>query len=151
MCLMLFVVIAIGCSRPGNGKFSNYVALPDDGWAYGDSVTVVAQGLDSVESRQITIGLCHSDEYLYRNLWLEVSYRDRTGAFVRDSVNVPMADSHGRWLGQGLGATYQNETSVPRKANIGDSTRISVRHIMRVDTLRGLTKIGIAVENAEIK
>lgn len=145
--MVSLMLLPLGCSRPGNGSFSSFTSLPESGWVYGDSIEIMAVGLDSVGERKLTIGVCHSDEFLYRNLWLEISYRDRRDSLVRDSINIAMADDHGRWLGKGLGASYQCEVPLPDQADIADSTRIAVRHIMRLDTLRGISKIGIGVEN----
>lgn len=146
----LVVVVALaGCRSRTNGEFSAFTPLPENGWAYGDSVVILASGIDSIGEHRLAVGLCHSDEFLYRNLWLELSHRDPSGAMVRDTVNIPMADSHGRWLGKGMGANYQIEVVMPYPVELTDSTPISVRHIMRVDTLRGVSKIGVTVEDVK--
>ena len=42
---------------------------------------------------------------------------------------------------------YQfTDTLLGRPLTLADSSRISVRHIMRVDTLRGISQVGISVE-----
>lgn len=144
--LSLLVAVIASCSRGDvSDRYSRFEALPPTGWVYGDSVTFMTDRLDSIGQGTISVALRHNDDFLYQNLWIEVSYDDAEGSRQRDSVNIVMADSYGRWIGKGIGSEYQCEVELPRKAFIADSTRISVRHIMRVDTLRGIDYIGLTV------
>lgn len=147
LCCLMLLLAAVSCGSGGGAsdRFSRFEALPENGWAYGDSVTFSTSGLDSVGYGKISVALRHNDRFLYQNLWLEVSYNDVNGCRVCDSVNIVLADSHGRWVGKGIGSDYQCEVELPRQAFIPDSALISVRHIMRVDTLRGVDYIGVTV------
>lgn len=65
-----------------------------------------------------------------------------------DTLNIELADVYGRWHGTGFGPSYQYETPVGVPLPLGDTSRISVRHIMRVDTLVGVEQIGITIAPA---
>lgn len=154
VCALTLAAVAAatmsGCSDK-HPDFSEFKELPSAGWAYGDTVSITAAGLDSTEVRSLYASVRHSGDYLYRNLWLEVSY---TGADKRlriDTVELELADIYGRWLGNGFGPSYQMEVPVSPAAPIADSTRVKVRHIMRVDTLHGVQQVGILIKPSDLK
>lgn len=133
----------------GERDYSRWTDLPVKGWAYGDTLCLVPVDTslhdnDSLVRRSLSLGLAHSNDYPYSNLWLEVTYRGEHSAY-RDTLNVALADVYGRWLGSGFGANYQHEIVLNPQADIDLSRPVMVRHIMRVDTLRGLERIGVSV------
>ena len=143
--LWVAVVACSSCER----DYSRWVELPVDGWAYGDTVALVPidsslHDNDSLVHRPLRLGLTHSNDYAYSNLWLEVTYIGESHLY-RDTVNVTLADVYGRWLGSGFGANYQHEVMLNPHADIDLTRPVTVRHIMRVDTLRGLDRIGVSV------
>jgi len=56
-----------------------------------------------------------------------------------------LADRFGRWKGNGIGPSIQTQTIITSGIDISDSTQIHIRHIMRLDTLKGIEQIGITV------
>lgn len=144
LAIACHIGLLTGCGT-ADMRFSEFADLPESGWVYGDTVDISTSHLDSVSVNRLSVAVRHNDDYLYRNLWLEVSYRDITGTQHRDTVNLTLADEYGRWKGKGIGATYQCEVSLPYVTNIPDSAQVSLRHIMRVDTLRGIEQVGIAI------
>ena len=54
-----------------------------------------------------------------------------------------LADVYGRWHGQGFGASYQFSRPFNTGVTLVRGDSVTVRHIMRVDTLRGIEQIGI--------
>lgn len=133
----------------GERDYSRWADLPVEGWAYGDTLSLVPVDTslinnDSLVRRPLSLGLAHSNSYPYSNLWLEVTYHGEHSAY-RDTLNVALADIYGRWLGSGFGANYQHEIVLNPRADIDITRPVTVRHIMRVDTLRGLERIGVFV------
>lgn len=138
----------VSCGH-GDRDYSRWVHLSEKGWAYGDTVRLVPvdTGLpdnDSTVIRPLYLGIAHSNDYPYSNLWIEVTYHG-VNAGYRDTVNITLSDVYGRWLGSGFGASYQHEVMLSPHADIDLNREVEVRHIMRVDTLRGIDMIGIAV------
>lgn len=141
-------VAVVSCSD-GVRDYSRWADLPREGWAYGDtlSLTLVDTSLvenDSLVRRPLSLGLMHTNDYPYSNLWIEVTYHG-DGMYYRDTVNVTLADVYGRWLGSGFGANYQHLIELNPRADIDLTRPVLVRHIMRVDTLRGLDRVGVSV------
>ena len=145
VCLLL----AASCGR-GERDYSRWASLPSEGWAYGDTLSLIPADTtltdnDSIVSRTLLLGVVHAAAYPYSNLWLEVTYHG-TGYLYRDTVNMPLADIYGRWLGSGFGSSYQREITLKPRADIDLTRPVGVRHIMRLDTLRNIERIGITVE-----
>lgn len=135
-------IIVAACTGSRN-DFSGYCNLPVDGWAYGDTLTFVPCHPDTVADGSLVLSLRHDNSYLFSNLWLEISYDDVAGHRV-DTVNVQLCDVYGHWFGHGIGARYQLSDTVTGRFRHLTSTPVRVRHIMRVDTLRGIEQLGVA-------
>ena len=141
--------VAVASCTGGKRDYSRWTDLPARGWAYGDTVSLLPidtalHDNDSLVRRPLRFGLTHSNDYPYSNLWLEVTYHGEESSY-RDTLNVSLADVYGRWLGSGFGANYQHEIVLNPRADIDLTRPVTVRHIMRVDTLRGLDRIGVSV------
>jgi len=146
LVLTLLSLLTIACSDR-HDDFGHFARIGSDGWAYGDTVAIDVTGLDSVpRPRRLQLGVRHSNDYEYRNVILEITYPDGN-KLHRDTIDMELADIYGSWLGSGIGPTYQHATTVCPTAISADSFRITVRHVMRVDTLRGIEQVGIIVDN----
>lgn len=140
---MILAVATLLVSCAGNGDFSHFSTLPDSGWAYGDTLNFDTVRLDSLSTGTLYLALRHSNDYRYSNLWLEVTYDDK-GVTKRDTLNLRLADTFGRWQGKGFGSTRQLKTEVARNISPQPGSEVYVRHIMRVDTLTGLHELGVS-------
>lgn len=146
--LLLAVLTCISCSHTHD--YSGYLPVNPEGWAYGDRLdfkVATAYNSDSVVRGNIYVSLTHDNNYEYNGLWLEVRYTP-TGSNTQlvDTVHVEMCDDLGRWYGTGMPGYYQlidTVTAVP--VSIDTASVISVRHIMRVDTLPGISQVGISI------
>ncbi|MDE6651853.1 MAG: gliding motility lipoprotein GldH [Paramuribaculum sp.] len=129
--IAIFTTILTACSSAG--YYSGFEDIDPDGWAYGDTISFTT---DSCISSGMIIALRHNDSYPYKNIWIEIS----DSAHI-DSVNIELCDIYGRWYGKGIGASYQIAAPVP--FDITPNTRLNIRHILRVDTVKGIEQIGL--------
>lgn len=129
-----------GCTSPGD--FSHYTEVPPEGWAYGNALDFDTGREDSLSRGDLEVSLRHNIDYPYSNLWLEICYNNN-GRQTVDTVNIPLADVHGRWYGRGFGASRQAEAVVATDVSPLSGAPVKVRHIMRVDTLRGVEAVGV--------
>ncbi len=143
LLIITLLSLCLGSCLPGHNDYSDYQQLPIDGWVYNSPVTFTPTGEDSIAQGSLSLGLRHTNEYPYSNLYLEMAYEDTTGTSRLDTLNITMADRYGRWCGKGVGTDFQLiDTINPHFTRIAGSP-IRVRHIMRVDTLRGIDMVGI--------
>ena len=143
--VLILLILCLGACNPGHNEFNNFEDLPaDEGWAYGDTIFFVTDTLESVPATgTLEVAVRHNNTYLYRNLWLEISYPGPDSVTRRDTVNLELADVYGRWHGHGFGASYQFAAPIGHPVTLAPGSRVGVSHIMRVDTLTGLEQIGI--------
>lgn len=135
------IVACLSCSDR-HSAVGSFIPLDNEALAYTDTIRFTLADLDTISQRQLYVAVTHSDSYPYRNLWLEVTYTDSTRT-IRDTVGLTLADAYGLWLGHGIGNTYQMEAPLRAGVNPQAGSHVSIRHVMRVDTLRGITQVGV--------
>ncbi len=150
----LTTVVLAACSpkSPDPGEF---VDIDTEGWVYGKAL-IFTPGADTAYERtvlhpdsiilesQVELNLRHSNAYAYANIWLEMTYPSGDTMFA-DTINMTLADSYGKWLGKGIGPSYQISDTISTRRRINDNPKISIRHIMRVDTLREVEQLGLRI------
>lgn len=140
---IVILILAVTSCTDGR-EYTGYKNISIQGWSYSDNCDYVVITGDSVSSRYLLVAITHDNSYEYSNLWLEVSYEDNLAQRHVDTVNVHMCDSYGNWYGKGLPGHYQlTDTLVKHRVSLKDSAKVTVRHIMRVDTLTGISQVGI--------
>ena len=148
-CADILVVTAaavtfISCA--GGDSVSSFTHIPEAGWAYGDTVTFEIDSAIHVD-QPLSIALRHNDSYPYRNIYIEVAVESIDGT-RRDTVGIDLCDIFGHWYGHGIGSSMQIER--PAGITIGKTARkVNLRHVMRVDTLKGIEIIGISGQPTE--
>lgn len=138
LLLTTITIILAGCDTSGEDTL--YTNLPDDGWAYTDTITFTPRP----GSGPLSLALRHDASYPYSNLWLEVAVTHQGKRISADTVNLTLCDSYGHWLGKGFGGSYQIEVPVSPLVTVDSLTTLRVRHIMRCDTIRGIDQVGIS-------
>lgn len=147
--ILLLPLLMLSCSHTHD--YTGYRMIAAEGWAYGDKLDYVVSSpyaTDSVLTGNIAIALTHDNNYEYNGLWLEVSYTPLGDASTRrDTVYISMCDDYGHWYGTGMPGYYQlSDTITTSPVTLDTASVISVRHIMRVDTLTGISQVGILVQ-----
>lgn len=138
----IIMTVTAACAPDPNAA-SEYRFIDPDGWAYGDTLTYTPAITDSVSRGTIAVSLNHTASYPYANLWLEMTVTDSVAA-SRDTVEISFADPLGRWLGRGIGTDFQLSDTLPRSITLRQGSVITLRHIMRADTIADIDRIGIS-------
>lgn len=150
-CGFILVMASTACSGVNNDS-SQYVNIPPEGWAYKDTLAYPMSLTDSIVAGTFTIAVDHTPQYRYSNLWLELTYAScdngSTTKICRDTLCMIMADSAGNWRGTGIASSYQLE-SEPLDVVINSRHEVTLRHIMRTDTLRQIGRVGLFFKAAE--
>ncbi len=130
-----------GC-MPEENSCAGFTSIPADGWAYADTLNLTPGITDSTATGLLAVTVRHTNAYLYRNLWLEVS-TPQADTLLTDTINVELADNYGRWHGSGVGVSYMHTDTLPTRVCLTRGRPVRVRHIMRVDTLHDIEQIGL--------
>lgn len=140
--ILTILLLCLGACVPGHNDYSQFVNIPTEGWCYNDTLTFIPTPNDSTSIGVLTVALRHNNDYIYSNLWIEVSYINDSIA-VADTMNIELADIYGRWHGKGLGTRFQIEDTVSTTFHTVKGSPVKVRHIMRTDTLNGIEQVGV--------
>lgn len=150
LTLLMMCACAPGGHR-GNGDdnyFSAYHTFDRMEWPYQSTLTFTADTLrDSVAAGRIAVTLRHTSDYPFSNIWLELSVRPDSLADTPDYVDtleITLADPFGRWYGSGMGTSFLISDTLPAIRTIHKGASISLRHIMRLDTLSEIEQAGVA-------
>lgn len=139
--LTAVLLLASGCGDEVLNSYSEYHRLPESGWTYRDIETYAPVHADSLCRGTLVVGIRHSADYPYTSVCVEVEFSDN-GNIKHDTVNIPLSDRYGRWLGKGIGASFQTTDTVATLLHASGS-EVKIRHMMRCDTLRGINQLGI--------
>ncbi len=127
----------------GHNTYSDFRNLPQEGWAYSDTFKFTPSTTDSIAQGNLSIALRHNNNYHYSNLWVEINYPINDSTIKSDTINILLADIYGKWYGKGIGTSFQIEKNILENIKINKGDFFSIRHIMRVDTLKDIEQIGI--------
>lgn len=134
---VLCAILMCGCTVRDD-EFSAFREMPRYGWVYSEPAVLVPEHADSIATGPLLLVLRNDDTYPYANIWVEVSGKD-----IRDTLNLRLADVYGNWLGKGLGSTREVTATVRDRYTHRSGDTIRVRHILRTDTLPGITLVGL--------
>lgn len=132
--------------EPDNNSFSEFAELPDAEWPYARACRFIpATTADSIVRGTLLLSLRHTASYPYSNLWIELAQGepDDSVPMLRDTFDIAIADPFGRWLGSGMGASLRRTDTLSRDFTLVRGRRLTVRHIMRTDTLDGIEQVGL--------
>ncbi len=117
-------------------------------WHYKDKITFEAEINDTSNLHNIHINIRNSVDYKYMNFYMFLDTKLPDGTVVRDTLECLLADSHGKWLGDGYGKIRTNQFLMrenvwfPEKGNY----TFSFKQAMREEELEGISDIGIRIE-----
>ncbi len=148
---VLLAVMTTACYRQtavssgDENYFSAFMSPEDTKWLYDELAVFRPDTLrDSVATGgTLLLSVRHTNSYPYRNLWLELAYPADDSTIVADTVNIVLADVYGNWTGKGMGVSHQLTDTVSTDFRLVRKKPVTVRHIMRTDTLEGIEQIGI--------
>ena len=141
--VMLLTVMTLPSCSGSDTDATSFRTIPRGLWAYGDTLNFVMPTSPDAASGTLEVALRHTNDYPYSNLWLEVTTAVSSGTVHTDTVNVELCDAFGRWYGNGFGDSFQMSASLPMSVVTDSVLSVGVRHIMRVDTLRGIDQVGV--------
>jgi len=139
-------ILAFSCDK--NAVYDKNIAIPRHVWSYKDTLSYYVNIADTVHSHNIYLNIRNSHNYEYSNIFLFVSTYAPNGGFLKDTVEITLADKTGRWYGQGAGNVFSLQ--VPYKMKIkfpyAGIYLFEIQHAMWNENLQGITDMGLRVE-----
>ena len=148
--LIAVALLLVSCQPAPLTEDAGFKAIAAEGWAYGERFEFNPEYADSVGYTGIAVAIRHNNDYPYSNLWLELkSPVPGSDAMRIDTIDLEMADVYGHWYGRGAAMSYIIVDTLPGRYYYDRQRPMSLRHIMRVDTVPDLTQVGLLFFNPE--
>lgn len=123
-------------------------AVDEHGWDMADSVAFDVAVTDTASTFNFLIEVRNSVSYPYANTFFFIRTTFPDGTVAQDTLEYPLADASGRWLGKRTGRYVDTRYYFRRNARFpmqGDY-RFAVTHGMRDSAINGLKDIGFRIE-----
>jgi len=141
------MISLLACNN--DSVFNQYKTIPKGEWNRDSLLLFQVPVTDALMNHNLFVNVRNDIEYKYSNLWLfiEIKQPGDTVA-VKDTFEVTLADTRGKWLGTGFGGIKTNE--VLYRPNVyfpvSGIYEIQIQHGMRGKLLNGITDMGVRVE-----
>jgi gliding motility-associated lipoprotein GldH len=146
--LMVIVGLIMIQSCDRSRVYDKNVAIQHYLWNAGDTLSFHVNIADTLHTHNIYLNIRNSHHYEYSNIFLFISTYAPNGNFIKDTVEISLADKTGRWFGKGAANVFSLQ--VPYKMKIRFPYMgiylFEIQHAMWNNNLKGITDIGLRVE-----
>lgn len=141
--LFIFLLLFAACNSAS--VFEEYQELSNETW---NRYHVLEFTTNLPDSGLYEVRLClrHTTDYEMANLWCFISTRSSLHTELKDTVNLKIAETDGKWLGQG-NTIKAIEQGIDKNPVILPQGRVIFRieQGMRIDNMKGIKNVGIKV------
>tara|TARA_B100000678_G_scaffold290808_1_gene304862 strand:- start:16 stop:531 length:516 start_codon:yes stop_codon:yes gene_type:complete len=150
--IFIYTLILLGLYSCGEKPYYEaYVEIPEKGWRADSIITFNVDVKDTSSEFLIRLNLRNNSNYPYQNIFLFREIRSSRGLEFRDTVEYPIADAYGKWLGDGLGELKTHKWPFSMKAlhfkKSGKYT-FRIQQAMREQVLPGVEDVGLTIFKA---
>ena len=125
-------------------------SIEEKGWLMTDTIYFDVDVADTSKLYNCYIDLRNTTDYLYSNTFFFINTTFPDGGVAYDTLECPLTDYDGQWLGQRTGDLIDNRFFF-RKAVIfpmSGTYRFAVTHGMRDTSVVGMQSVGFRIEYA---
>ena len=133
--------------------YENNLAIPSEGWQRDNRARFEVEITDTIHPCNIYINVRNNNNYKYMDFWLFVDVHSPAGMVASDTVNIILADHHGKWLGHGLGSKFDKRLVFRKNMQFPVSGKyvFEYEQAMRDEPLSGIEDVGLRIEKHIIK
>lgn len=149
MGLLLGMAVLTSCDN--THVFEQSQAIEQANWNANQPINFEFDIQDTVSFHNFYVTLRNQESYAYSNIFLFVSLEFPNGKLSIDTINCPLADAEGHWLGSGLGDLYDNRIIFKerKKFPMAGHYRISIQQAMRTENLEGIADVGFRLSKLQ--
>ena len=132
--------------------FTQFKTLPEEGW-HKDSLAMFNVSItDTSANYNIYVNIRNNNRYPYQNFWFFKTQIMPDGTTVNDTIECYLANNRGKWLGSGVGATYEMSVLCEQNVRFEEEGiyQYKITQGMREDVLRGIQDVGLQVEKVKV-
>ena len=139
---LLSSLLLVGCDQ--NVVFENNIMISPDGWKQDEVFQFEWDITDTISLHNFYVSIRNGEGYQYSNIFLFVSMEFPNGKMSVDTIDCPLADADGHWLGSGLGDLYDNRIIFKerKKFPMAGHYRITIQQAMREENLEEIHDVG---------
>jgi len=145
---VIFVTLLISCDR--HRVFEEFKSIQGQTWNNKDILHFNASIMDTSLVYDVYLSVRNTGNYEYSNLYLFVTTHSPTENSIRDTVEILLADDHGKWYGKGAASVYT--LYYPYKVNIKFPLKgiytFDIEQAMWIKDLKNIHDIGLRIEKA---
>ena len=127
--------------------FHSYKPVAGEGWERRDTVCFDLPQAAQDFNGTLTIGLRTIEHVGMQDIVLAVEQCDESAAVCRrDTVRYPLTDAHGDALTRGVNHHQYETQHLPISMKKGQGGSVRIYHLMRHETMHGITEVGIKID-----
>ena len=143
--LVLMAVIVVSCNT--KTVFDQNVELSSKGWYKDTAVSFNVNISDSLTNYVFGLNIRNTTDYRYSNLYIFLITEFPNGNVSHDTIECILANKEGKWLGKGWGNIKENQIVLKSglRFPLTGKYKFLIQHAMRVDTLMGISDVGLSL------
>lgn len=149
--ILLSVLFCLSCDK--QGVFEEFVSIEGHSWQHSNILHFNVNMADTSHAYNVLISVRNTANYAFSNLYIFVTAHSPNGSFVRDTVEIILADEHGKWLGKGAASVFT--TYHPYRQNIRFPLRgiytFDIEQAMWIKELKNITDVGLRIERPQVQ
>jgi len=148
--IIIVFLLAIFSACDKSRVFDEFKSLPKSGWNKDSLVVFTIPVTDTLQNHNLYINVRNDVSYSFSNLWLFIEIDQPGGKALKDTFELSLADPTGKWLGEGMGGKKTRQVIYRRNVYfpVSGNYKIKLQQGMRETNLKGISDIGIRIENA---
>ena len=150
--IALFILLSVYTSCIKSPNYEKTYSIPQNQWQYNFRPSFKFEITDTTSLYNLYFIIRHTETYPYSNIWVWV-YTKQPGdsVFNKTRLEIPLAESGGKWLGRGMGAIWEQRMPI---SNSGDTVMLRKRGTweirfeqnMRINPLPEILQVGLRIE-----
>jgi gliding motility-associated lipoprotein GldH len=131
-----------------NALYERLHNIPDARWQRAFIPSFSFNISDTTAFYKVYVVVRHTNQYPYRNIWLNVGVQQPQDSMRVQQFELPLAASD-KWLGVGMDDVFERRVLLfprPVKFSHAGEVKFTLQHTMRLDPLPELFQVGIRVE-----
>ena len=141
-------------SCDGTVYYSEYADIDEGGWSPTDSVCFDMEVDDTTHLFDLMVEVRNNINYPYSNTFLFINTTFPDGSIARDTMEFPLTDATGNWLGKTSGRYVDTRYRLRNTATrfpMSGNYRFAITNGMRDSAISGIRHIGLRAEYCNTK
>lgn len=150
-CVLVLVFCLAGCKEVD--LYERLQNIKNAAWDEKQVASFNFDIKDTVAAYNVYVVIRHTNQYAYRNIWLNVGLQQAGDTIRHQQFELQLAAAD-HWLGIGMDDIYEHRAklfSQPVHFNKAGTVTFTMQHTMRQNPLPGVMQAGIRVEPVSVR